>query len=212
MAVGGCWRVTLRLAGRVGVAVADSCAGWFRTSWPLRTSQLPWKTPAISGEVPWSQRTRHRLPVGGWRCGWRVEWGSQWRTVASRRSRQFRTFFSHLPRPSTRPTLPWKAPQVSGDVLWSWPTRRRLAICRSWRVAPRLAGRSVMRGWGRHVARGEGHGVERVTMGTLVGFGGALHVHLVADRGVRRALEVVSVASGASALAAPCGRCGLSRV
>ena len=52
------------------------------------------------------------------------------------------------------------------------------------------------------MARGEGHGVERVTIGALVGFGGALRAHLVADRGVRRALEVVSVASGASALAA----------
>ena len=46
-------------------------------------------------------------------------------------------------------------------------------------------------------------GVERVTVGALVGFGGALHAHLAADRGVCRAGALVSVASGASALAAP---------
>jgi hypothetical protein len=75
---------------------------------------------------------------------------------------------------------------------------------------PRLAGRGAVGGslCGVRVgaARGAGVdvlGVERVTMGALVGFGGTLHAHLVADRGVRRALEVVSVASGASALAAP---------
>eukprot|EP00966_Prymnesium_polylepis_P329110 7384858-Prymnesium_polylepis.1 len=73
-----------------------------------------------------------------------------------------------------------------------------------WRVALRLAGRSAVRGWGRHVAGRRGARRRTRSNGRTCRPGySALHAHLAADRGICSAREVVSVASGASALAAP---------
>eukprot|EP00966_Prymnesium_polylepis_P180280 4174517-Prymnesium_polylepis.1 len=157
--------------------------------------------------------TAYSAPGSGWRvtlCGWRVEWESQRRTVASRRSRRLSHLFAPLCALLRAPRCPGKPYRLAATFYGHGP------LGTGFRLAGRAAVGGSLCGARAGATRGAGGdvlGVELATVGALVGFGGALHAHLAAHRGILPRLRGgLTWEAERPPSPPPCGRCGLSRV